>query len=245
MKWVIDVCLTLTGLHGDGGAWFSRVVYTSRVHWSITRWKPLWCGPHQFSSDTGCFIFLFLFYFTFPKSNPRPPQDFYWLAVWIWFLQNMMNPLYSQPFGHYNSQPVNMQQPPPPPQGQGQGHYNGWGMTGIPAKGCSHPATWLLPPLCSQTIYLLLPLKYNLSLTNKRDVYQWTMEDMMMIFDGKTWWQIMGWVEEDTEKKRKTSKERLGKMNVIWPGFVVWRVCIFVEERKAKSIDCTHTYIYI
>ncbi|CAH1428983.1 unnamed protein product [Lactuca virosa] len=41
--------------------------------------------------------------------------------------QNMMNPLYSQPFGHYNSQPVNMQQPPPPPpsQGQGQGHYNG------------------------------------------------------------------------------------------------------------------------
>ncbi|KAI3523740.1 hypothetical protein L1887_02100 [Cichorium endivia] len=42
--------------------------------------------------------------------------------------QNMMNPLYSQPFGHYSSQPVNMQAPPPQQQQQGQGqasHYNG------------------------------------------------------------------------------------------------------------------------
>lgn len=39
--------------------------------------------------------------------------------------QNMMNPLYSQPFAHYNSQPPNMQAPQQQQQQQTQPHYNG------------------------------------------------------------------------------------------------------------------------
>lgn len=43
-------------------------------------------------------------------------------------LQSLLNPLFSQPFNHYNTQPVSMQQSQ---QGQGSQnrnlHYNGWG----------------------------------------------------------------------------------------------------------------------
>jgi hypothetical protein len=46
------------------------------------------------------------------------------------YVQGLMNSLYSQPFGHYNTQQLNLQAPQQQPQ-QGQGtqnqkiHYNG------------------------------------------------------------------------------------------------------------------------
>lgn len=54
----------------------------------------------------------------------------------FFFLQGMMNSLYSQPFAHYNSQPLNLQSPQQQPQpGQGsqnqKNHYNGWEARGV------------------------------------------------------------------------------------------------------------------
>lgn len=52
------------------------------------------------------------------------------MSWWI-YLQGLMNSLYSQPFSHYNSQPLNLQ-PPQQQAQQGQGsqtqkiHYSGW-----------------------------------------------------------------------------------------------------------------------
>lgn len=131
--------------HGSQGL-FTQAGFNdpSQEDSSQTRFSVAGPGPLQSQVISNGDTFVLLYYYLCFRNVVWPVCS---------NLQGLMNPLYSQPFSQYNSQPLNLQGPH---QQQGQSsqnqklHYNGWAVWGLTVDGLQslHSATWLCWCVC-------------------------------------------------------------------------------------------------
>lgn len=188
------------------------------------------------------------------------------LLTVVSFLQGLMNPLYSQPFAHYNTQPLNMQATQQQQQQQQQAqqgpgsqnqkvHYNGWEFMGK----ATYPwwvivyllqsATWSVPAMCDRMLSVLTGKWWRVLNNGGELVIQLLMNDSKVIESDLVWCGNMGSrsraVEEEQDNPKVSTRtfgdgniRYLGeKISYTWLGFVRR---VLIKKNKSRLIALTY-----
>lgn len=188
------------------------------------------------------------------------------LLTVVTFLQGLMNPLYSQPFAHYNTQPLNMQATQQQQQQQQQAqqgpgsqnqkvHYNGWEFMGRATYPwwvivyLLQPATWSVPAMCDRMLSVLTGKWWRVLNNGGELVIQLLMNDSKVIESDLVWCGNMGSrsraVEEEQDNPKVSTRtfwdgnvRYLGeKISYTWLGFVRR---VLIKKNKSRLIALTY-----